>query len=165
MHRFQYSLTPAPVHPAILSFLRARVQASFAVAEKHLADRAFILGNKPTIADFSLAGYVYYPGGDRLRYHDGVSGAPCLAPAPRSAAGLEVAIRTHRRGNDSAGPGGRHRLDRDEIGVATFSRPGRSAARGLRAGVHSPLHGVVFAIFCPGPALRDESIQLQHIML
>src|SRR5712664_3586151 len=51
--------------------------------------------------------------------------------------------------------------------------------------VHSTLHGVVFAIFCPGPALhrrrdampgpgheivsasrlRDESIQLQHIML
>ena len=28
-----------------------------------------------------------------------------------------------------------------------FSCPGRSAARVLRAGVHSTLHGVVFAIF------------------
>ncbi|HTA99471.1 MAG TPA: glutathione binding-like protein [Bradyrhizobium sp.] len=37
------------------------MQASFAIAEKHLVDRAFVLGNKPTIADFSLAGYVYYP--------------------------------------------------------------------------------------------------------
>jgi hypothetical protein len=59
-----------------------------------------------------------------------------------------------------------------------FSCPGRSAARVLLAGVHSTLHGVVFAIFCPGPAvpgpgheivsasgLRDESIQLKHIVL
>jgi hypothetical protein len=57
--------------------------------------------------------------------------------------------------------------------------------RALRAGVRSTLHGVVFAIFCPGPAvhrrrhampgpgheivsvsrMQDESIQLQHIML
>ena len=52
---------PEPVHPAILSFLRSRTEASFAIAEKHLADRAFMLGDKPTIVDFSLAGYVYYP--------------------------------------------------------------------------------------------------------
>src|SRR5712671_5930615 len=32
--------------------------------------------------------------------------------------------------------------------------PGRSAAGVLRAGVHSTLHGVVFAIFCPGPAVH-----------
>src|SRR3984893_10899335 len=31
--------------------------------------------------------------------------------------------------------------------------PGR-AARVLRAGVHSTLHGVVFAIFCPSPAVH-----------
>src|ERR1700738_4398853 len=35
-----------------------------------------------------------------------------------------------------------------------FSSPGRSAARVLWAGVHSTLHGVVFAIFCPGPAVH-----------
>src|ERR1700682_607670 len=77
-------------------------------------------------------------------------------------------------------------LERDEIRLGPFfSCPGRGAARVLRAGVHSTLHGVVFAIFCPGPALhrrrdampgpgheivsasrlRDESIQLQHIVL
>src|SRR5437868_6247265 len=61
MHRFQRSFMPEPVHPAILSFLRARTEASFAIAEKHLAGRAFMLGDKPTIVDFSLAGYVYYP--------------------------------------------------------------------------------------------------------
>ena len=48
------------MHPAILSFLRSRVVASFAIADKHLADRAFMLGDRPTIVDFSMAGYVYY---------------------------------------------------------------------------------------------------------
>ena len=61
MHRFQNSLTPEPVHPAILSFLRARVESSFAIVEKHLADRPFVLGERPTIVDFSMAGYMYYP--------------------------------------------------------------------------------------------------------
>jgi glutathione S-transferase len=56
MHRFQRSFVPEPVHPAILSFLRSRTQASFAIADKHLADRAFMLGDRPTIVDFSMAG-------------------------------------------------------------------------------------------------------------
>jgi glutathione S-transferase len=61
MHRFQNSLTPAPVHPAILSFLRSRTEASCAIVDRHLSNRAFVLGERPTIADFSMAGYVYYP--------------------------------------------------------------------------------------------------------
>jgi glutathione S-transferase len=61
MHRFQKSFMPEPVHPAILAFLRGRTESSFAIADKHLANRAFMLGDKPTIADFSMAGYVYYP--------------------------------------------------------------------------------------------------------
>ena len=61
MHRFQKSFMSEPVHPAILAFLRSRTELSFAIAEKHLRDRAFMLGDKPTIADFSMAGYVYYP--------------------------------------------------------------------------------------------------------
>ena len=39
----------------------ARAEASFAVAEKHLSDRRFVLGDAPTIVDLSMAGYVYYP--------------------------------------------------------------------------------------------------------
>ena len=69
MHRFQRSFMPEPVHPAVLAFLRARTQASFAIADKHLANRAFMLGDRPTIVDFSMAGYVFYPaGGNRLRH-------------------------------------------------------------------------------------------------
>jgi glutathione S-transferase len=61
MHRVQNCFTVPPVHPAVLAFLRSRVESTFLVAEKHLADRPFVLGEKPTIVDFSMAGYVYYP--------------------------------------------------------------------------------------------------------
>jgi glutathione S-transferase len=61
MHRFQNSLTPEPVHPAVLSFLRSRVEGAFSIVDKHLTDRPFVLGDRPTIVDFSMAGYVYYP--------------------------------------------------------------------------------------------------------
>jgi len=61
MHRFQRSHTPEPVHPAILAFLKSRVEASHSIVDKHLQDRPFMLGDTPTIVDFSLAGCVYYP--------------------------------------------------------------------------------------------------------
>lgn len=61
MHRFQNSLTPQPVHEAVLAFLRARVEASFSIVDNHLRKRPFVLGDRLTIVDFSMAGYVYYP--------------------------------------------------------------------------------------------------------
>jgi glutathione S-transferase len=61
MHRFQRCFTPQPVHESVLAFLHARVEACFAIAEKHLSDRRFMLGDTLTIVDFSMAGYVYYP--------------------------------------------------------------------------------------------------------
>jgi len=44
----------------VLEFLRGRVRSAYALVEKHLAERAFMLGERPTIADLSMAGYVYY---------------------------------------------------------------------------------------------------------
>jgi glutathione S-transferase len=61
MHRVQNVFTPAPAHPALLAFLRTRTESSLSIVEKHLADRAFVLGDAPSIVDFSMAGYVYYP--------------------------------------------------------------------------------------------------------
>jgi glutathione S-transferase len=46
--------------PAVIEFLRARALGAFAIVEKHLANSEFLLGNEPTIADFSLVGYHYY---------------------------------------------------------------------------------------------------------
>ena len=46
--------------PAVIEFLRGRALGAFGIVDKHLATRAFIVGDEPTIADFSLVGYHYY---------------------------------------------------------------------------------------------------------
>jgi glutathione S-transferase len=45
---------------AVIEFLRNRALGAFAIVEKHLATRPFILGADPTIADFSMVGYHYF---------------------------------------------------------------------------------------------------------
>ncbi len=46
--------------PAVIEFLRSRVLGAFGIVDRHLTNRAFLLGDEPTIADFSLVGYHYY---------------------------------------------------------------------------------------------------------
>ncbi len=60
-HRFMRSFTPTPTDPAVLAMLKARAEAAYTVVEAHLLGQPFMLGDEATIADFSLAGYVYYP--------------------------------------------------------------------------------------------------------
>jgi glutathione S-transferase len=45
----------------VTEFLRARMLAAFGILDQHLADRSFVLGGRPTIADLSLCGYLYFP--------------------------------------------------------------------------------------------------------
>lgn len=51
---------PAP-HEAVLAFMRQRIASAFDIVEKHLGTHRFIVGDRLTIADLSLAGYVFYP--------------------------------------------------------------------------------------------------------
>jgi glutathione S-transferase len=44
----------------VTEFLRTRATGALAIVDKHLRDRAFLLGDRPTIADLSLVGYQYY---------------------------------------------------------------------------------------------------------
>ena len=60
-HRFMFSLTGKPADPAVLSFLRGRIDGALGIVDKHLAEQPFMVGGRPTIADFSLAGYMFYP--------------------------------------------------------------------------------------------------------
>ena len=46
--------------PAVIDFLRKRALSAFSIVDRHLAKRPFLVGNEPTIADFSLVGYQYY---------------------------------------------------------------------------------------------------------
>jgi len=60
-HRFLGVITPEPSHPSLMAYFRGRVENAFGIVDNHLVDRAFMLGDLPTIVDFSLAGYVFYP--------------------------------------------------------------------------------------------------------
>ncbi len=57
--RFLVGLKKMPESP-VTEFLRGRAVDAYKVVEKHLKDRDYLVADRPTIADFSLAGYVYY---------------------------------------------------------------------------------------------------------
>jgi glutathione S-transferase len=60
-YRFLKSFLPTPPDPNVLAFLKGRFDSALGIVEKHLGKSEFIAGDKPTIADFSLAGYMFYP--------------------------------------------------------------------------------------------------------
>lgn len=60
-HRFMNAFLPKAPDSSIMAFLKGRIDDAHGVLDKHLDGRDFILGGRPTIADFSLAGYVFYP--------------------------------------------------------------------------------------------------------
>jgi glutathione S-transferase len=60
-YRFLKAFSPQAPDPAVFSFLKGRFDSALGIVEKHLATRSFVVGDKPTIADFSLAGYMFYP--------------------------------------------------------------------------------------------------------
>jgi glutathione S-transferase len=47
--------------PAVMALLKSRFDGALAIVEKHLGKSSFIAGDTPTIADLSLAGYMFYP--------------------------------------------------------------------------------------------------------
>jgi glutathione S-transferase len=60
-YRFLKTLAKPAGDPAVLAFLKGRIDGNLAILDKRLAGRPFVLGERPTIADMSLAGYLYYP--------------------------------------------------------------------------------------------------------
>ena len=60
-YRFLRIFAKPPGDPAVLAFLKGRIDGNLAILEKRLSTRAFVLGARPTIADVSLAAYLYYP--------------------------------------------------------------------------------------------------------
>jgi glutathione S-transferase len=45
----------------VTEFLRGRVKSALTIVNEHLAPRAFVLGEAPTIADISMCGYLFWP--------------------------------------------------------------------------------------------------------
>ncbi|KNZ33371.1 MAG: glutathione S-transferase [Methylibium sp. NZG] len=60
-YRFMRAFGPAAPDPAVLAWLRSRMDVAFGIVDKHLASREFMVGAAPTVADFSLCGYLFYP--------------------------------------------------------------------------------------------------------
>jgi glutathione S-transferase len=47
--------------PAVMEFLKGRIAGALGIVAKHLGRQDFIAGTEPTIADFSVCGYLFYP--------------------------------------------------------------------------------------------------------
>jgi len=60
-YRFLRCFAKPTGDPAVLSFLKGRIENSLSIVDRRLAARPYILGERPTIADLSLVGYLYYP--------------------------------------------------------------------------------------------------------
>lgn len=60
-HRFLTNFAPADKRdPAVIGFLDGRARAALRVLDEHLAGRDWIVGDRPTTADLSCVGYLYF---------------------------------------------------------------------------------------------------------
>jgi glutathione S-transferase len=57
--RFLRGVKRFPESP-VTEFLRGRATDAYSIVDRHLEKNAFLIGDRPTIADFSLAGYCFY---------------------------------------------------------------------------------------------------------
>ena len=58
----RYMVTLAKTgEPQVHEFLRGRMKTALGILELHLSKSEFAVGDKPTIADFSMCGYLYWP--------------------------------------------------------------------------------------------------------
>ena len=60
-YRWLKAFAAEPPDPAVMGWLRPRLDNAFGVLDKHLAQQAFVVGTQPTIADMSICGYLFYP--------------------------------------------------------------------------------------------------------
>jgi glutathione S-transferase len=59
--RFLKNFAKPAGDPAVLNFFKGRIDGNLAIVNKRLEKAPFLLGARPTVADVSLAGYLYYP--------------------------------------------------------------------------------------------------------
>ena len=59
--RFLKNFAKPAGDPAVLAFFKGRINGNLAIVNKRLEKQPFLIGERPTIADVSLAGYLYYP--------------------------------------------------------------------------------------------------------
>ena len=60
-YRFLKNFAKPAGDPAVLAFFKGRIDGNLGIVNKRLEKTPFLVGDRPTIADVSLAGYLYYP--------------------------------------------------------------------------------------------------------
>src|SRR5277367_839946 len=58
-YRFLKNFARPPGDPAVMAFLKGRIDGSLAILDKRLGAAPFVLGDAPTIVDISFCGYLY----------------------------------------------------------------------------------------------------------
>jgi len=59
-YRFQRTFTRTP-DPQVLKYFRWRIDDFLSVLEQHVQNNTFAIGDRPTVADFSMMAYLHYP--------------------------------------------------------------------------------------------------------
>ena len=59
-YRFMRAFTENP-DPAVMKVFRTRAETAWGVLDSHLAARHYVVGDRLTIADLSLCGYLFWP--------------------------------------------------------------------------------------------------------
>lgn len=59
--RFLKNFAPKLPDPAVMTFMKGRIDTALAIVNKRLTGRTFLVAERPTIADISMTGYFYYP--------------------------------------------------------------------------------------------------------
>jgi glutathione S-transferase len=59
--RFMKNFAPTAADPAVLAFLKGRIDGSLAIVNKRLEKSPYLVCDRPTVADISMVGYLYYP--------------------------------------------------------------------------------------------------------
>jgi glutathione S-transferase len=60
-YRFLKTLASTPADPAVLAFLKGRIDGNLAIVNKRLEKSPYLVGDRPTTADVSMTAYLYYP--------------------------------------------------------------------------------------------------------
>lgn len=84
-YRYLRTFTPSP-DPHVLAHFRKRLDDFLGILEQHLTRSAFVVGDRPTIADFSMIAYLHYPS-DETGY-DLASSRPAVSAWLGRVAGL-----------------------------------------------------------------------------
>jgi glutathione S-transferase len=60
-YRFMKAFGPTAPDPVVAKWLSGRIDNAFNIVNLHLATRSYMVAERPTIADFSLCGYLFFP--------------------------------------------------------------------------------------------------------